>query len=125
MTATATWQTVCRVDQLPVERGVAALVDGQQLALVRSADGTVYAVAHRDPYSNANVIARGIVGSILVDGSEVPTIASPMFKQVFDLRDGHALADPAVTLGSWPVRTVDGLIQVGPCRVEPSGVRDG
>ncbi|WP_153506585.1 nitrite reductase small subunit NirD [Cumulibacter manganitolerans] len=112
MSAPHAWQAVCRADQLPLERGVAALVDGVQIALVRTADGTVYAVGHRDPYSGANVIARGIVGSRIVDDAEVPTIASPMYKQVFDLRDGRCLAEPEVSLGSWPVRVVRGAVEV-------------
>jgi nitrite reductase (NADH) small subunit len=87
---------VCRYADLEPERGVAALVDGVQVAVFRLADGRVLAVGHRDPFSGANVIARGIVGT----RGEIPTVASPMHKQVFDLRTGHCLDDPAVTLGS-------------------------
>ena len=113
---------VCRYADLEPERGVAALVDGAQVAIFRLADGSVLAVGHRDPYSGANVIARGIVGT----RGDVPTVASPMFKQVFDLRTGRALDDPAVTLGSYPV-VVDaaGAVRVLPDAGRAAGTGGG
>jgi nitrite reductase (NADH) small subunit len=103
------WIALCRYADLEPERGVAALVGGVQVALFRLADGALHAVDHRDPFSGANVIARGIVGT----RGDVPTVASPMFKQVFDLRTGACLDDPAVALGSHPVRVgADGVVRV-------------
>jgi len=107
------WTPVCRVGALEPERAVAALVDGVQVAVVRLLDGRVFCVGHHDPFSGANVIARGIVGSRTVEGEQVPTIASPMFKQVFDVRTGVCLDDPQVSLGSWPVRVVAGVVELG------------
>lgn len=108
-----TWTTVCQVRSLLPERGAAALVGGVQVALFRLLDGTVHAVSHTDPFSGANVMARGIVGSRVVDGEEVPTVTSPMYKQVFNLRTGRCLSDPAVALQVFPVRVVDGHLDVG------------
>jgi nitrite reductase (NADH) small subunit len=108
----ATWVTVCRLDDLLPERGAAAMVDGRQVALVRLVDDTLYAVEQLDPFSGAYVMSRGIVGTATVDGVVVPTLASPMFKQVFDLRTGLCLGDPAAQLGTWAVRELDGLVQV-------------
>src|SRR5690606_253961 len=88
--APMTWTTVCQVRNLLPERGAAALVGGVQVALFRLLDGAVHAVSHTDPFSGANVMARGIVGSRVVDGEEVPTVTSPMYKQVFNLRTGGA-----------------------------------
>ncbi|MFE5715683.1 nitrite reductase (NAD(P)H) small subunit [Streptomyces sp. NPDC056501] len=62
-------------------------------------DGEVYAVGNRDPFSGADVIADGIMGSR--DG--VPVVASPMHKQEFDLRTGACLDDPEVSLPVLPV----------------------
>jgi Rieske 2Fe-2S protein/uroporphyrinogen-III synthase HemD len=67
------WTDICDADLLQPERAVAALVDGRQVAVVLLADGAVYAVGHHDPYADANVMARGIVGSVLRDGQEIPT----------------------------------------------------
>ncbi|MGO1410691.1 MAG: nitrite reductase (NAD(P)H) small subunit [Microbacterium sp.] len=84
---------VCAVTDLEVERGRAALLDGgTQVALFLLPDGSVRAVSNCDPYSGANVLSRGIVGTRLVaDGTETPTIASPLHKQVWDLRTGEVL----------------------------------
>lgn len=103
-----TWTAVCSFDALPVDRGAAALVDGHQVAIFRLANGEVYAVDHRDPFSGANVMARGLVGT----RGNVPTVASPIYKQVFDLQSGKCLDDESVALQSWPVRVVDGMIEI-------------
>lgn len=115
------WTAVCRLDDLAPERGAAALLDGVQVALVRLLDDRVLAVQQHDPFCDAHVLSRGIVGSRLVDGSDVPTIASPMYKQVFDLVTGRCLdragKDPVPGLDpdlrTWPVRVVDGTVLVG------------
>ena len=121
MSGPARWVSVCRVDDLEPERGAAALLDGEQLALVRLLDDRVLAVQQLDPFSGAFVLSRGIAGSRLVDGAVRPTIASPRFKQVFDLESGACL-DPVggapldgvpADLRSWPVRVVDGEVRVG------------
>jgi nitrite reductase (NADH) small subunit len=103
------WIPVCRLEALPVDRGAAALVDQRQVAIFRLASGDLFAVGHRDPFSEANVIARGLVGT----RGSVPTVASPIYKQVFDLRTGRCLDDESVVLGSWAVRVVDGIVEVG------------
>lgn len=108
---------VLALDRLVPERGAAVLVDGQQVALFRvveDGEDRVYAVSHHDPFSGANVMARGIVGS---SGDRV-TVASPMFKQVFDLASGTCLAEPGVRLPTWRTRVADGLVYVQPEPVE-------
>ncbi len=87
---TLVWVAVCRLGELDPERGAAALVHGSQIALFRLLDDSVVAVQQRDPYSGAHVMSRGLVGT---RGDDVSTVASPMYKQVFDLRDGRCL-DP-------------------------------
>ena len=104
---------VCPLDRLVPERGAAVLVDGSQVALFRVADrdtgeDRVYAVSHRDPFSEAHVMARGIVGS----SGERVTVASPMYKQVFDLVTGVCLTEPEVRLQVWPTRIVEGTVHV-------------
>jgi nitrite reductase (NADH) small subunit len=107
------WTDVCALDDILPDTGVAALIDGQQIALVRVGDGDgdraqVYALDNFDPFSHAFVIARGIVG----DRQGIPKIASPIFKQSFDLRTGQCLDDPSVRLTSHPVRVAGGRILV-------------
>lgn len=93
------WVAVCTKGQLIPERGVAVLVDGRQVAIflvthVETGEEFVYAVGHRDPFCDAHVIARGIVGSV----GDRDTVASPMFKHVFDLATGRCLSEPGVRL---------------------------
>ncbi|TDW15238.1 nitrite reductase small subunit NirD [Kribbella kalugense] len=101
---------VCGYDALLPERGVAALLGDVQIALFRTHDGEVFAIGNQDPFSRANVMSRGIVGS----RGDVPTVASPMFKQVFDLRTGVCLDDPEVSVPVYRVDVVDGQVVVGP-----------
>jgi nitrite reductase (NADH) small subunit len=103
-----TWVRVCALDALAVDRGAAALVDGHQVAIFRLASGEVYALDHRDPFSGANVLARGLVGS----RGDIPTVASPVYKQVFDLTTGACLDDGTVAVRAWPVRVVDGMVEI-------------
>lgn len=109
-----TWVSVCRVDQLRVDVGVAALVGGEQVALFRLDVEDVRAIGNLDPYSGASVLSRGIVGS----RGEAVFVASPMYKQPFDLHTGQCLDDPAVSVPTFDVRVVDGAVQV----LAPPGV---
>lgn len=113
------WMAICTLDDLTPDRGAAAMVSGRQVALFRLSGDAVYAIAHRDPYSGANVMARGLVGS----RGGVPTVASPMHKQIFDLRTGESMDDPAVRLDTWETRVVEGVVEIGdvPCLM-PSAV---
>jgi len=110
MTAVAMtqWTAVCRYDELTPERAVATLVDGVQVAVVRVFDGAVYAVSNIDPFTDAAVISRGIVGN----RGDRPTIASPLYKQAFDLATGRCLDDDAISLATYDVRVADGRIEV-------------
>jgi nitrite reductase (NADH) small subunit len=107
--APETWVEICALDDITPDTGVAALIAGQQVAIVRVGDGDeVYAVGNYDPFSHAFVIARGIVG----DRGGIPKIASPIFKQSFDLRTGQCLDDPDTRIPSYPVRVRDGRVAV-------------
>jgi len=116
---TDTWTPVCALERLIPERGIAALVGSEPVAVFLLDDGTVRAVGHHDPFSNANVIARGIVGSVGTGEGYRDTVASPMYKQVFDLATGECLTEPG-SLPTYPVRVVEGRVEVGP-RIDPSG----
>ncbi len=109
-----TFNAVCRLDQIEREGGVTALVGGEAVAVIRTFDDHVYAISNYDPFSKASVLARGIVGTKVVDGEDVPFVASPMYKQAFDLRNGQCLDDPGVAVASYDVRVVDGVVEVGP-----------
>ena len=96
------WTKVCQKQDLVAWSGVAALVDGEQVALfyLPGSEEKVYAVSNIDPFSGASVLARGIIGSL--KGSTV--IASPIYKQHFDLDSGQCLEDEEVRIRVWPVQ---------------------
>ncbi len=103
------WTPICPVAAIVPDTGVAALVDGEQVAVFRLAGGEVRAVGNRDPFSGVNVLARGIVG----DAGGTPKVASPVYKQSFDLRTGRCLDDASVSVPTWEVRVRDGVVEVG------------
>ena len=111
------WEDVCALDDVLPGTGVCAMVAGQQVAVVRTAaSDAVYAIGNFDPYSKAFVLSRGIVG----DKGGVPKIASPIYKQSFDLHTGQCLDDPQVRVPTYDVRIEQGRILV--CR-EPRRIR--
>ncbi len=105
------WIEICRVDDLYIDRGSAALIGGKQVAVFRLESGEVYGLCQKDPYSGAFVMSRGIVGS----RGDAPTVASPMHKQVFDLRTGiclDAMGREPRNLNAWPTMVVAGIVLV-------------
>lgn len=104
----AHWTMVCRYDDLIPERGVAALVDGMAVAVFRTHEGALHALSNLDPFSGASVLSRGIVG----DRGGRATVASPVYKQVFELATGVCLDDPSVSVSTYPVRVVNGVVEV-------------
>jgi nitrite reductase (NADH) small subunit len=94
---------------LSPEQGAAVLLpDGTSAAIFRLHDGSVHAVGNIDPYFGAPVICHGIVG----DRGGVPTVASPLGKQVFCLRTGRCLDDPEVALPVFETTVLEDVIQL-------------
>ena len=104
------WTPICEVDKLPADRGVTALVRGHAVAVFLTPDGSVYAIGNHDPFSRVTTLGRGIVGT----RGGIPFVASTAARQAFDLRTGVCLDDPSVSVPSYAVRVVDGIVQVGP-----------
>ena len=119
---TEDWTYVCTVNDIIAGTGVAALVHGHQVAIFRpTAEGPLYALSNFDPFSQAFVIARGILG----DKGGVLKVASPIFKQNFSLKTGECLDDPSVALDCYPVQVKGDRVFVGLPSTSgpPSGAR--
>lgn len=114
---TTDWVEVCQYDAIYPDTGVCALIGGRQVAIFRLSDGTLHAVSNFDPFSGANVLSRGIVG----DRAGEPKIASPVFKQTFNLRTGVCYEDPGVRLHVYRVRRRTGLVEVSSVPVAATG----
>ena len=108
-TNTNQWVTVCKVTDIEPNTGVCALINDEQVAVFRIGETEeVYAIGNFDPFSKAYVLSRGIIG----DRNGILKVASPIYKQNFNLKTGECLDDESVTIPSYPVQIVDGSIQV-------------
>jgi NAD(P)H-dependent nitrite reductase small subunit len=99
---------ICRLDDILPDCGVAALVNGRQVAIFRLEGDRLYAIDNFDPFSKANVLSRGIVGD--VKGELV--VASPVYKQHFSLATGQCLEDPDVRLAVYRVSVEEGSVVI-------------
>ncbi len=111
--ANEVWISVCNEDDLVIGSGVCALLEhagtAEQVALFRETrEGPVYAISNYDPIGDANVMSRGIIGSI---GTKI-VVASPLYKQHFCLDSGQCIEDAAVSVKAWSARINAGKVQL-------------
>ncbi len=104
----ADWQTVCQLADISPFTGVCALVGDEQVAVFRVGDNALYAVQNFCPHGKASVLSRGLVGAV----GERVVVASPLYKQQYDLATGECLEDPNTVLKTFAVRVEDGCVQV-------------
>ena len=105
------WITVCNDTDLVTNSGVCALLNEQQIALfkIKSAhDEQIFAVSNWDPIGKANVLYRGLLGSV----EQTKVIISPLYKQRFCLESGLCLDDEAIKLVVYPVRIEQSQVQL-------------
>jgi len=107
----AHWSAVCALDDIVPDTGVCALLNGRQVAVFRIGDDAprVFAIDNYDPNSQASVLSRGLVGSI----GERVVVASPIYKQHFDLQTGECLEAPEHSVISYAARIDGGKVWVG------------
>ncbi len=98
------WNLICTKDDLVEDAGVAAMVNGEQVAIfyVPDAEESVFAVSNWDPVGKANVMSRGLTAHL--EGQWV--VASPLYKQHYVLNSGQCLEED-ITLKVWPIKLVD------------------
>lgn len=108
-TPAAEWITVCELTDLLPDTGLCALVNQQQVGIFNSRRlNELFAISNYDPISAANVLSRGIIGSI----GEAVVVASPIYKQHFNLRTGECLEKPEYTVPIYAVRAQNGWVQI-------------
>lgn len=108
------WINICALEDILPNTGVAALVDGHQVAIFRLEDDEVYALDNHCPASGANVLSRGLVGDL---GGEL-VVASPIYKHHYRLRDGICLEDKDFSIRVHPVQVLGGMVQMPSDREE-------
>ncbi len=108
------WQDICAVTDLVANAGICALLDGHQVAIfyLPAEQPSVYALGNLDPIGQANVMSRGIPGDI---GGRL-VVASPLYKQHFDLVSGICLEQPEYSLPVYPCRIQQDRVQLAPAR---------
>ncbi len=107
-TATLSWTAVCAADDILPDTGVCALVEGHHVAIFRVGQGQYFAIDNVDPKSGASVLSRGLVGNL----GEHLVVASPLYKNHFDLRTGECLEAPEMSVRAHRVELRNGLIWV-------------
>ncbi len=101
----AGWYSVCALEDILPDSGAAVLIDGRQIAVFRVRDA-VFAIGNHDPASDANVLARGIVGDV---GGEI-VVASPIYKQHFSLITGQCVEEPRFAVPAYMAEVRHGHI---------------
>ncbi len=110
MKAHGGWQAVCTLEEICVDTGVCAWLEGRQIAVFRTVEGGLHALDNQDPASGSNVLARGIVGDL----GGVPVVASPLYKHHYNLITGVCIEDAALTVRVYPVRVLENQVWVQP-----------
>ncbi|MGJ7492364.1 nitrite reductase small subunit NirD [Variovorax sp. ZT4R33] len=107
-TDTLHWTAVCAADDILPNTGVCALVQGRHVAVFRIGNDQFHAIDNIDPQSGASVLSRGLIGSL---GDRV-VVASPLYKNHFDLRTGECIEAPQNSVRPHTVRVDDGRVLV-------------
>lgn len=103
------WIQVCFEDDLLNDTGVCAKVNNQQIAIFKSGRlKEVFAISNFDPVGEANVLSRGIIGSL---GDQI-VVASPLYKEHYNLRTGACVEKPEYSVKVYPVKVEQGVVQI-------------
>lgn len=94
------WRAVCKLADILPGTGVCALLEGRHIAVFRLGEASVFAIDNIDPRSGASVLSRGLTGNL----GEHIVVASPLYKNHFDLRTGACLESPEHSVSAYPVR---------------------
>ena len=105
------WKPVCSIDDILPDTGVCALVNERHVAVFRvggSAGQRLFAIDNVDPKAGASVLSRGLVGNV----GERIVVASPLYKNHFDLRSGECIEAPEHSVRAHAVRVQEGRVLV-------------
>lgn len=103
------WIDVCGADDLQPDSGVCALVDNRQIAIFfMPKDQALFAIDNLDPFSKTNVLSRGMIGDL----NGEPMVASPMYKQHFNLKTGVCIEDETVHVATYPIRMHNNRVEI-------------
>jgi nitrite reductase (NADH) small subunit len=103
------WTKICEFQDLTPNTGICALFEKEHVAIFYcQRTEQLYAVSNFDPIANASVLSRGIMASLQ---GEI-YVASPLYKQHFNLQTGACLESPEYQLKTYAVRRENDEIQL-------------
>ncbi len=103
------WTPVCAATDILPNTGVCALVHGVHVAIFSvGQEQALFAIDNIDPKAKASVLSRGLVGSL----GERIVVASPLYKNHFDLRSGECIEAPEHSVRAHSVRVHEGRVLV-------------
>jgi nitrite reductase (NADH) large subunit len=103
------WITVGNVDDFPQDGGATIKYGKSQIAVFNfTSRRQWYASQNMCPHKKAFVLSSGILG----DAAGVPKIACPLHKRTFSLESGESLQGEAYSIRTFPVRVVEGQVQL-------------
>jgi len=97
--------TLCRVDEIPPRGSRVVRVDGGALALFRTAEGEVFALADRCPHAGGP-LSQGIVHG--------RSVTCPLHNWVISLETGKALGADKGQVPTIPLSVADGVVALDP-----------
>jgi nitrite reductase (NADH) small subunit len=100
---------ICLLSDIVPNTAVNALFEGKQVAIFRLYNDELFALDNKDPFSDANVLSRGLLG---ISG-DIPYITSPIYKQRFNLLTGQCLDNEDVMINTYPVSLKDSAVYLG------------
>ena len=104
------WVKVCSEADLFPDTGVCAKVNSEQVAIFKSSRlNQIFAISNYDPIGEANVLSRGIIGSL----GDAIVVASPLYKEHYNLKTGECLEKPEYSVKVFPVKIENGIVHVG------------
>ncbi len=108
-------ERICKLEALTPLQGCGALIGDEQVALflVPHTEQKVLAVQNWDPIGQAHVISRGIVGDVK---GEI-CVASPLYKQHFNLETGQCIEKTEIKLKTWSVFIKEGDVYLASSNV--------
>ena len=102
------WVGVCQEEDIIPDTGICVYFNDEQVAIFKeSINNELFAISNFDPNSSANVLSRGIVGSI----GERLVVASPIYKQHFCLKTGECL-ETGTVIKTYAIRVHQGEVQL-------------
>jgi len=105
---TLSWTAVCAAEDILPDTGVCALVEGRHVAVFRLGAERFFAIDNVDPKSGASVLSRGLLGNL----GERLVVASPLYKNHFDLATGECLEASEHSVRAHAVRVELGQVLV-------------